>query len=441
MLNLHLQTQHPDDWREFALCDCCEVISRGTAPVYVERSNVFAIGQRCVREAGFDTSATRPHDERFLKGVLIAKSGDVLLNSTGTGTIGRSCVFNETGTYIVDGHITLMRPKSSKLDGRWLNILLKSFAGQRHLENYCYAGSTNQIELSKACLAASIFPIPLIEEQRRLADILDTADAAIRQTDALVAKLKQMKAGLMHDLLTRGLDLQGNLRDPEAHPEQFKDSEIGRVPKEWDVVGIVNFLQPHGGLKPGPFGSSITKSIYTSSGYRVYGQEQVIAGDLASGNYFISKTKYKELEIFAVQDKDILLSLVGTTGKVLVVRSPFHPGIINPRLVRLRPDQATTDVEFFKHLLVSPIIYQQMSRVAQGGTMDVLSGVVLRRLLLPKPKDKHEQERIASILDTQDARIRAEEANRDKLKAVKQGLMQDLLTGRVRVPDPDHTQP
>ena len=105
----------PNDagWSAAKLSDHCELISRGTAPTYVERSSVMAIGQRCVTEAGFDASKARPHKPLAMRGVVQPAAGDVLLNSTGTGTIGRSCVFRHDGDFIVDGHVTVLRPKSS----------------------------------------------------------------------------------------------------------------------------------------------------------------------------------------------------------------------------------------------------------------------------------------------------------------------------------------
>jgi len=71
--------------------------------------------------------------------------------------------------------------------------------------------------------------------QAYVATVLDTVDEAITKTEAVIAKLKQVRAGLLHDLLTRGLDEHGQLRDPIAHPEQFKDSPLGRIPREWMV--------------------------------------------------------------------------------------------------------------------------------------------------------------------------------------------------------------
>lgn len=81
-------------------------------------------------------------------------------------------------------------------------------------------------------------------KQRRIAQVLDTIDDVIRKTEELIAKLKQMKQGLLHDLLTRGVDDNGELRDPERHPELFQDSVLGRIPKGWDVERI-SFLLEH----------------------------------------------------------------------------------------------------------------------------------------------------------------------------------------------------
>jgi len=77
-----------------------------------------------------------------------------------------------------------------------------------------------------------------LSEQSRIAAVLDTVDEAIAKTEAVIAKLKQVRAGLLHDLLTRGLDEHDQLRDPIAHPDQFKDSPMGRIPREWEVSTV-----------------------------------------------------------------------------------------------------------------------------------------------------------------------------------------------------------
>ena len=77
--------------------------------------------------------------------------------------------------------------------------------------------------------------------------MLDTVDEAIAKTEAVIAKLRQVRAGLLHDLLTRGLDPHGQLRDPIAHPEQFQDSPLGQIPKEWEVRSCQSLCREIGG--------------------------------------------------------------------------------------------------------------------------------------------------------------------------------------------------
>ncbi len=96
------------------------------------------------------------------------------------------------------------------------------------------------ILISSSTLREFAVPLPPLPEQRRIAEILDTLDEAIRKTEQVIAKLQQMKQGLLHDLLTRGIDENGELRDPERHPEQFKDSPLGRIPREWEVAPLEN---------------------------------------------------------------------------------------------------------------------------------------------------------------------------------------------------------
>src|SRR5882724_2210199 len=106
----HISMPNDAGWPYEAIDTLCSTVSRGSAPVYAEHSPVMAIGQRCVAPSGFDAAAARPHSESVMEGPLSPETGDILLNSTGTGTIGRSVVFADPGRFIVDGHVTLLRP-------------------------------------------------------------------------------------------------------------------------------------------------------------------------------------------------------------------------------------------------------------------------------------------------------------------------------------------
>ena len=420
-------------WPERPLRDVCELISRGTAPVYVERSEVMAIGQRCVTLSGFDASKGRPHAARVRAGVLRPETGDVLLNSTGTGTIGRACVFDGLGSFVVDGHVTDLRPSAGSLDGRWLNAVLRSSWGQAHLERYCFSGSTNQVELNRLPLAGTRIPIPSLGEQRAAAAIHDTVDATIRQTEAIMDKLKQVKQGLLHDLLTRGIAANGELRPPQSQaPDLYRDSPLGWIPTEWDVGGIARYLDADSGIKPGPFGSSIKKENYSTTGFKVFGQEQVIAGDQDLGDYFVPLRKFQELQDFAVAPGDVLISLVGTIGKVLVLSEPLRPGLINPRLMRLRPNRREALPEFVGLLIASEVYARQVLANAGGGTMPVINKRIVSRIQVPV-LPLSEQVEVWRAMLAADRRIDTEQETLAKLAKKQSGLMDDLLTGRVRV--------
>lgn len=103
----------------------------------------------------------------------------------------------------------------------------------------------------RALQALEVFAPKDEVEQSGIAEILDTVDAAIRETEAVVAKLRQVKAGLLHDLLTRGLDARGHLRDPARQPEQFRDSPLGRIPKDWTWKRLAEFASVSSGVTLG----------------------------------------------------------------------------------------------------------------------------------------------------------------------------------------------
>lgn len=430
MPELRLQVPTPPDWPSVQLSKVCDVISRGRAPAYVEDSSIFAIGQRCIQETRFDPSAARAHDKNQLDGVLFAVPGDVLLNSTGTGTIGRSCVFHgQAQRYVVDGHVTLIRPDNKRLDTRWLNAVLQSWFGQRHLENQCYSGSTNQIELSRSRLEASLFPLPPIREQRRVGEILDAADEAIRQTERIIAKLKAMKVGLLHDLLTRGIDKHGRLRVPHAHPDQFKESPLGRIPERWstDSLGNCSFVTKLAGFEYTDYfdyskrGEIIAVRVLNIRDGRL---------DLSDVHTIPRSVSYK-LPRSALKPCDLVLSYVGTIGEVALIEenNRFH---LAPNVARISPDREMLAPRF---LLMQLLGHQAQKRLFDLSTLTsqpALSMGRLRCLQIVLPPLK-EQLLIAGIVDAHDARFRAEEAELAKLRQLKRGLMHDLLTGRVRV--------
>lgn len=268
-------------------------------------------------------------------------------------------------------------------------------------------------------------------EQTTIARILSKVDEAIAQTEQLIAKYTRIKTGLMQDLLTKGIDEHGNIRSEQSH--EFKDSPLGRIPKEWVVVDITKFTKNHdSAIKPGPFGSSVKKEFYTELGYKIYGQEQVIANDPFTGDYFIDEKRYKSLYGFRVASGDVLLSCVGTIGSVLIIPDDFEEGIINPRLIKFSLDLKKTNIHFFAEYLKHSSINSQLINLATGGTMPVLNKKIVLSLQFIYPLID-EQNRISEKWQFLSNHIKNEEIKLFKLQSLKTGLMQDLLSGKVRV--------
>ena len=221
-------------------------------------------------------------------------------------------------------------------------------------------------------------PVPPETEQKHIVEFLDRATA---RSDALIAKyeriielLEEKRTALVTEAVTKGLD-------PTV---TMKDSGIGwfpQIPRHWGVVRLKHILS---NIKAGPFGSSLTKEMYVSCGYRVYGQEQVIPGDFAVGDYYITAEKYREFKQYQVAPGDILVSCVGTFGKVAIVPPGIEAGIINPRLLRLRC-LPTVDGQFLLALLRSSVVFEQFASLSRGGTMDIINIGILSDIQLPFP--------------------------------------------------------
>tara|TARA_Y100001960_G_C14653173_1_gene816985 strand:+ start:1 stop:1038 length:1038 start_codon:yes stop_codon:yes gene_type:complete len=167
------------------------------------------------------------------------------------------------------------------------------------------------------------------------------------------------------------------------------------LPDGWEWVKFDHIAKNEkNALKAGPFGSALKKSFYVEDGYKIYGQEQVISGDENIGDYYINQEKFESLISCKVQPGDMLISLVGTIGKVLILSQEAKQGIINPRLVKLSLHDDVSR-EYIRIVLGSRLIQEELFDKSHGSTMNVLNLGLLRQLVFPLPK-VIEQERIVT---------------------------------------------
>jgi type I restriction enzyme S subunit len=352
----------------------------------------------------------------------------VLLGEDGENVVSRQLplAFRASGKFWVNNHAHIYEPLPN-VDIRFLTVLLE------HTDYSPLISGSAQPKLTQEALNRLYLRIPPPEEQKSIAEILDTIDSTIAHTSSLIAKLKQMKAGLLHDLLTRGLDENGELRDAIGHPEQFKDSPLGRIPKDWEVKSLAEISR------------QITDGVHATPNYTSAGIPFISVNNLV-GNcisfdscQFISEAEHEILiQRCHPEQGDILLGKVATLGVVDVVLTDRKFSIfVQVALVKLK---AGLIPKFIKYSITHQYLQDQIQQKASGTTIRYIGVEMIGKLLVKVPSKK-EQESIAAILDTHDTRIGTEEAYRNKLKLQKKGLMHDLLTGKVRVKDADKFTP
>jgi type I restriction enzyme S subunit len=317
---------------------------------------------------------------------------------------------------------TLKAKNERELDLLFLSYLLSinakkyvSYVGNPKLMN----GVMAEIELS----------LPQDKsEQTRIAQILSTADRAIAQTEALIAKYQRIKTGLMQDLLTKGIDQHGRIRSEQTH--RFKTEKGLRVPEEWEVVEMDTFCKLiTKGESPNWQGFK-----YQSEGPLFITSENVREGnlDLVNNRKHIPLAFHQKLSRSQLFYGDILINLVGASIARSAIYDEYEEANINQAvsLIRVNTDLVST-IWLAKYLQFDSNIHRLLGEQVETARAN-LSLTDLRKYLVAKPK-KVEQEIIAIRLNLIDETINKEIKYLNKLQTLKTGLMQDLLSGRVRV--------
>lgn len=216
-----------------------------------------------------------------------------------------------------------------------------------------------------------------------------------------------------------------------AKYDEMKESGIewiDKIPKNWTIKRLRYVVND---IISGPFGSSLKKESYVPKGFKIYGQEQVISGDVNFGDYYISKEKFDQMRRFRVQSNDILVSCVGTFGKILLVPEKIEEGIINPRLIKISINKTEILPEFLYVYLQSPIVFAQLDEFSRGGTMDIINSTILSSILIFVPSIS-EQKQIIHFLDKKTKEIDHEISKNKKLvlllKEQKQSTINDIVT-------------
>jgi type I restriction enzyme, S subunit len=214
-----------------------------------------------------------------------------------------------------------------------------------------------------------------------------------------------------------------------------KNVEENELPSHWQLVSIKDLVDDNKhALKAGPFGSSLKKEFYTQTGYKIYGQEQVISGNPFYGEYYISKEKFEELFTNRIKPFDALISLVGTVGKVLILPENCKQGIINPRLIKVSLNHNKYLPKFFKYYFESSTVKSFYSAKAQGTTMDVLNLGIIKTIPFPFCSIQEQRQVIDEIESRLSVADKLEETIINSLQqaeALRQSILKKAFEGKL----------
>jgi type I restriction enzyme S subunit len=357
--------------------------------------------------------------------------GDLLL--TIVGSLGRRAVFDGSKVTF-QRSVAYVRPDTQKVSERFLFHWFAHSEFQQELVRR--SNSTAQAGLYLGELGRTSVPECPLAEQVKIAEILDTLDSTIRQTEAIIEKLKQVKQGLLHDLLTRGIDANGELRPPQSQaPHLYKDSPLGWIPREWDVYGVLDIAPTDRQcILTGPFGAQLGQADFVSEGVPVLRIGNVQAGFIDwSDVQFVSHAKAGRLERFSVLPGDLLFARQGApTGRNALADERANGALINYHIIRVAVDRERCEPVYLHALFNSDQSKGQVDQEKGRGTREGINSKQIAALRFALPHIEEQQVLVAHMTALGDAM--AQESNFvAKLRLEKSGLMDDLLTGRVRV--------
>lgn len=386
-----------EEWKETTLGEICEVIRRGKQPKYVP-DGLPVVNQKCIRN---DRVLRQEHlrytdtEQVKVPEVLYLRDGDVLVNSTGTGTVGRSALVADLdGELTLDSHVTLLRPNTDLVLGDYLfaDVLMK----EKDLVNAA-TGSTNQVELSAKSIKALSVNLPPLDEQREIVRLLQSVDLLIEAGDREISSAEQMRIDVRQILLREAEEQWGvtsiadftTFASGGAFPHKFQGKESGEYPffKVSDMNDPAN---------------------YPSMG--------------VSANW-IDEDVRAELKAKIHPEGTVIFPKVGAALKTEKRRILERPSAFDNNIMGLIP---TEDADSF-------FIFMAMENVELGpmsnpGPVPSVNQNTIRRVEIPAAP-LEEQEKIVEKMQTLDAYLESAKRSQEALKQVRKDALHALLSG------------
>ncbi|MGE4072188.1 MAG: restriction endonuclease subunit S [Lysobacterales bacterium] len=314
------------------------------------------------------------------------------------------------------------------LKSRYFLHFLRSAFFRREVARFTKGSAQPGLNLADVEIMRVAYPRDLLE-RAAIAEVLDTLDATIRQTEAIIEKLKLVKQGLLHDLLTRGIDANGELRPPQSQaPHLYKDSPLGWIPVDWRV-GTVNSEVDV--IDPNP---SHRYPVEQQEGVPICSTENFDGED----GFDLAQAKQMPQSVYIAQRRrcdflpdDVVFARKGRIG--LARRYGDEAKVFSHTVVMLKSRSAAIDQKWILWLARSSVFLGGIrQRMNSNSGVPTLGVELIGSIVVPIPP-ANEQSQASEVMDQLSARVHAETKNFRALNQLKLGLMDDLLTGRVRV--------
>jgi type I restriction enzyme S subunit len=343
---------------------------------------------------------------------FLLKEGDIVFARTGA-SVGKSYEYRPSdGVLVFAGFLIRITPGFNNLNSTFLFNYCHTHRYWSWVESVSVRSGQPGINATE--YGSLHVPVPPISEQRAIAEALSDADRLIESLDKLIAKKRAVKQAAMQQLLT------GKTRLPGFSGE-WETKRLGEVAD----------------VKTGPFGSALHESDYVEDGTPIItvehlGDVGVIHANLPRVSAFHRNT----LKMYTLEVGDVVFSRVGSIDRNALISSDERGWLFSGRLLRVRPYVRSVSGCFLSYQFSFEEFRTRVRQVAVGQTMPSLNTEILKGIPVTLPSSA-EQTAIATVLSDMDDEITALEKRRDKAKAVKQGMMQELLTGRIRLVEPE----
>jgi type I restriction enzyme S subunit len=352
------------------------------------------------------------------------EKGDVLF--TMEAPLGNVALVPDDDKYILSQRVILLKAVKEEMTSEFLFQQLRSDAFQDILRENA-TGST-ALGIQQKRLVTLDITIPPLPEQQKIAAILTSVDEVIEKTQAQIDKLKDLKTAMMQELLTCGVGIDG-----KPHTE-FKDTPVGRIPKEWEV-------SPIGDLFHVQLGKMLSKaSKIGNKPYPYLGNKNVQWGDVDLTNLETMDFKDAERKKFSLLKGDLLMCEGGDVGRTAIWQGEMSNCYYQKAIHRLRPIESSYEpfllMEYMRYAKKTGLLVDYISQTSIAH----LTKEKLISIPLPVPSVQ-EQQKIVCILKSITGKINLSATTLQKNKVLKKALMQDLLTGKVRVTVPAPSSP